>query len=95
MSLTNPAKIPIPAIKVSVQGNLRQFEEIADLQTAVITDDIEAPSMFALTLTSWDTEAGEFYNWLDDDLFALGTAIKIQIGYDKDLKPLIAGKLPG
>lgn len=92
MRLTQ-TEIPIPTVKVSVQGS-RQFEAIADLQTVVVTDDLEAPSMFALTLTCWDTEAGEF-TWLDDELFTLGTAIEIQMGYDSDLKPLIAGEITG
>lgn len=89
------AEIPIPVIKVQVQNSPRQFEAIAALQTAVITDDLDAPSMFALTLTSWDTEAGEFFTWLDDDTFALGTAIDIQLGYGSKLKPLISGEITG
>ncbi|MBD1873789.1 phage late control D family protein [Nodosilinea sp. FACHB-131] len=94
MSFTSRAEIPIPTIKVQVQHSLRQFEAIADLQTVVVTDDIEAPSMFALTLASWDTEAGEF-TWLDDELFTVGTAIDIQMGYGSDLKPLISGEITG
>ncbi|MDV2996741.1 MAG: hypothetical protein N4J56_006446 [Chroococcidiopsis sp. SAG 2025] len=96
MLSTNRAKIPIPTIQVSVQGSPRQFEAIADyLETAVVTDDIEAPSMFALTLTSWDTEAGKFFDWLDNDALDLGKAIEIRLGYDSDLKPLISGEITG
>ncbi len=94
MLFTGRAEIPIPTLKVQVHNSPRQFEAIADVQRAVVTDDLEAPSMFALTLASWDTEAGEF-TWLDDDLFTLGTAIDIQMGYGNDLKPLISGEITG
>jgi uncharacterized protein len=94
MRFANRADMPVATIKVSVQNSPRQFEAIADLQTAIVTDDIEAPSMFELKLASWDTEAGDF-TWLDEDLFDIGNAIEIHMGYGNEMKSLISGEITG
>lgn len=84
----------VAAIQVAVENKLQQFESIAHLQTVVVTDDIEAPSMFSIALESSDIDVGDL-TWFDDQLFDIGNQIEIQIGYGNKLKPLISGEITG
>ena len=66
----------------------------ADLISAVVTEDMEAPGMFAITLKTRDLLSGE-YTWVDDSLFAVGNTIEIRMGDGIQIDTLMVGEITG
>ena len=64
-----------------------------DLSTVIVHDDVEAPGMFSLRLLNWDMFQLKM-TWVDDELFAVGNAVEIALGYVDNLKTLIVARLP-
>ncbi len=83
-----------PNIKILIQGKALAPEAEADLISATISEDLEAPSMFELKFVTWDVEKQQF-TWIDGDIFELGDQVEIQLGYEKDLKTVMVGEVTG
>jgi phage protein D len=65
-----------------------------DLLEVMVQDDIEAPSMFTLRLSTWD-QAKQVISWADSDLFAIGGAVEIKLGYSGALSLMMKGEITG
>jgi uncharacterized protein len=94
MSDYSGVKTLSPNIRVLIEGQKLSAKASADLISAKVYEDIEAPSMFTLELASWDLAKGKL-TWIDDDLFEVGNEVEIQMGYENQLKTVIVGEITG
>jgi uncharacterized protein len=90
----NDASILTPYLRILIQGKPLNSDIEADLISAFISEDLEAPSMFELQLITWDLLKQEI-TWVDDKLFDIGNEVEIQIGYDPKIKTVIVGEITG
>jgi len=63
--------------------------------TAVsITEDLEAPAMFAIEMLNWDAAKLQM-KWSDQDLFKPGKSTEVEMGYGDQRGTLISGETTG
>ncbi len=84
----------VPEFRVFVNGNELPPEAAIDLTAVAVYEDVDAPTMFTLTLVNWDM-AQLKVTWADDDLFAVGSEVEVQMGYVDALETLIIGEITG
>ncbi|MFV2105411.1 phage late control D family protein [Micromonospora sp. LOL_015] len=63
-----------------------------DVESVTVLEDLNALSMFSVTLKNWDAERLAV-TWSDSTLFAVGTEVRISLGYVKDLHLVITGEI--
>jgi phage protein D len=80
--------------KVQLDGAALPQEAAADLISATVQEDVEHASAFSITLGNWDLGKMDM-KWSDDDLFALGKQVEIQMGPVGKLDTLITGEITG
>ncbi|MGH2412759.1 MAG: phage late control D family protein [Microcystaceae cyanobacterium] len=83
-----------PNIKILIQSKSLPPEAEADFIEATVSEDLEAPSMFALKFVTWDAVKQQI-TWVDGDLFEVGDEVEIQMGYRNDLKTVMVGEITG
>ena len=81
-----------PEFRVRVADADLPSEAVADLRRVSVTQDVEAPGVFALELWNWDPDRNEM-SWSDADLFAEGQAVEIQFGYRDALAKVATGEI--
>lgn len=64
----------------------------ADLISVQVLDDVDAMSMFALTVSAWNSAESKV-KWIDDELFQEGNPVKITMGYHNHLETLFSGEI--
>jgi uncharacterized protein len=84
----------VPTFRVNVNGTQLPEAAGADLLSVAVHEDVSAPGMFALRLINWDMFQLKM-TWSDDDLFAVGSEVEVQMGYVDQLEPLIIGEITG
>ena len=84
----------VPAFRVRINGAALPPAAAEDLLTAAVYDDVEAPGMFVLRLVNWDMDRLRV-TWSDDDLFAAGNVVEIEMGYVDQLERVMAGEITG
>lgn len=94
MAATRNGQTLAPEIRARINGVDLPPRAVADLMTAAVHEDVAAPGMFTLQLGNWDM-AGLKVTWSDDDLFAEGNAVEIQMGYVDRLATLMVGEITG
>ena len=90
----NGADILSPYARVLINGQALSPEVEATLLSVAIAEDLDAPSMFAITLVTWDTIQQKM-TWVDDSMFDPGGEVEIQMGYQNTLKTIIVGEITG
>ncbi|MCK7494838.1 MAG: hypothetical protein MZW92_29790 [Comamonadaceae bacterium] len=83
-----------PEYSVQVSGAPLPQEALADLIALTVLEDVDAASMFTLTLAGWDTVEMKA-KWIDDALFREGNPVEIGIGYRDRTEPLMSGEITG
>ena len=83
-----------PEFRVRINGADPPLRAVTDLITATVHEDVGAPGMFTLQLINWDMTNLEV-TWADDDLFAEGNQVEIQMGYVDNLETLMIGEITG
>jgi uncharacterized protein len=81
-----------PEFSVKVNGDVLPNEAVADIHALTVLDDVDAPGMFTLTLSAWDSDA-MLPKWIDDELFREGNPVEIGLGYQDDTPPQISGEI--
>ena len=92
--MPNDASLLNPNLKILIQGKPLTPETEADLVSASVFEDLEAPSMFELQLVTWDLVKQEM-TWVDDQLFDIGNEVEIQMGYEQEIKTVMVGEITG
>jgi len=83
-----------PEYSVTVNGAPLPNEALADVIALSVLEDVGAASMFALTLSAWDTVQMK-PKWIDDALCREGNPVDIGLGYRDDTPPLLSGEITG
>jgi uncharacterized protein len=92
MFSTISTRIQIPRFEIWI--NNRPLNSLAeDVQTITVTEDLEAPSMVAMTLNTYD-EINDKFSWVDDSRLSPGNAIDVKMGYDS-LDSVMVGEITG
>jgi phage protein D len=87
-------KNTIPDVTVQINDADMPAAAYRDLLEVTVQDDVEAPSMFTLRFCTWD-ESKLSISWADSDLFELGGAVEIRLGYSGALAPVMKGEITG
>lgn len=92
--MPNDVSLLNPNLKILVQGKSLAPEMEADLVSALVFEDLEAPSMFELQFVTWDLVKQEM-TWVDDKVFDVGNEVEIQMGYEQNIKTIMVGEITG
>lgn len=88
------ADTSMPSLEIRCDGRTLPLDARGDVESVTVLDDLHALSMFTVTLYNWDSERMTF-PWSDDRLFAVGTEVRISLGYVGDLHPVLTGEVTG
>jgi uncharacterized protein len=94
MTAREPFDTLAPEFTVNINGSPLPNEATADLLRVSVLDDVDAPSMFAITIASWDTTEMK-PKWMDDALFQEGNPVEVAFGYRNQTKPALHGEITG
>ncbi len=83
-----------PVCRVLVDNAALPANARDDMIQITVQEDLDAPAMFAIKLNNWDMEKHQL-TWSDDDLFKVGSAVEIQMGYGNQAESLIVGEITG
>ncbi len=92
MTARDPFDTLAPEFTVRVNGQVLPNQAAADLIQLSVLDDVDAPSMFAVTIVAWDTTQMK-PKWIDDALFREGNSLEIAFGYRDTTSTLISGEI--
>jgi phage protein D len=94
MTARDPFDTLAPEFRVHINGSALPNEAMADLIKLSVLDDVDAPSMFAITIVAWDTKSMQA-KWMDDALFREGNPVEIAFGYRDNISPTLSGEITG
>jgi phage protein D len=87
--------IPVPAFEVLINGTPLPVEAAAHVVGVSVEADTELPDMFALEIVSSE-DLDDQFAWVDaEDLFAVGNAVEVKLGYAEQLTSLFKGEVTG
>ncbi|WJK37740.1 contractile injection system protein, VgrG/Pvc8 family [Solwaraspora sp. WMMA2065] len=81
-----------PDFEIRCGGRRLPPEAHKDVKSVTVLEDLNALSMFTVTLKNWDADRLAV-TWSDSTLFAVGTEVRIALGYVKDLHLAIIGEI--
>lgn len=84
----------VAGFDISINGSPITVEAHAHVVSITVEDDAEWPSMFTLELAA-TIEQDDPLIWVDNDLFAIGGAIEIKLGYGDAPESVFAGEITG
>src|ERR1700722_13270508 len=83
-----------PEFRIRVDGSELPPLAAADVAAVSITEDLEAPAMFAIEMLNWDAAKLQM-KWSDQDLFQPGKRPEVEMGYGDQRGTLISGETTG
>jgi len=91
---TLPSSGPlVPDIDVLINGSPIPASTLTYVADVVVDESVELPSMFAFAMSSSDVQ-GQALPWIDDqNLFSMGNAVEIKLGYAGNLTSLMIGEI--
>jgi phage protein D len=87
-------QLEVPTFRVRINGAAVPPAIVDDLIAVTVQEDLDAPGMFTLRLINWDMDK-RAVTWADDERFAEGAKVEIQMGYGDQMQTLIAGEITG
>lgn len=78
-----------PACVVKLNGTKFSAEQQADLKEIVVTEQVDLPSSFTITMSD------SLRKWTDNEGFSEGAKITIELGYKDDYKEVITAEITG
>ena len=84
----------VAGFDISVNGSPITVDAHAHVVSISVEDDAEWPSMFTVELAT-TIEQDDPLVWVDNDLFAIGGAVEIKLGYADAPEPVFAGEITG
>ena len=83
-----------PEFSVKINDAALPNDALADLIGLTVLEDVDAVSMFTLTLSGWDTVQMKA-KWIDDPLFREGNPVELGFGYRDQVPPMMTGDITG
>jgi len=94
MPISDPKEPLVPNFNILINGSLLSVKPETHVTSISVDDDTELPSMFAFELVNseWHTKD---LQWIDEqqDLFFIGNAVDIKLGYGDNLETIISGEI--
>lgn len=81
-------------VRVKIDGVDLPACAYRDLREVTVQEDVEAPSMITLKLSTWNEDKRQI-SWADDDVFSLGGEVEVSLGYSGALRPLMKAEITG
>ncbi|MFY1637192.1 phage late control D family protein [Solwaraspora sp. WMMB335] len=81
-----------PDFEIRCGGRRLPPDAHKDVESVTVLEDLNALSMFTVTLKNWDANRLSV-TWSDSTLFAVGTEVRISLGYVKDLHLAMTGEI--
>src|SRR5574337_470633 len=81
----------VPVVKVFTNGQALAPE--VELVSITVDDTVDLPGMFVMEILNSDAASGELI--LDQQQFAVGNEVEIQLGYGEDLASVMKGEITG
>ena len=95
MSVANRESPLVPNFEITINGSPLPVEAKLHLMSLSVDHDVNLPGMFTLELTDSDSQDEET-SWInDEELFAIGNVVEIELGYGNDLETLIIAEITG
>ncbi|MDJ0594340.1 MAG: contractile injection system protein, VgrG/Pvc8 family [Pleurocapsa sp. MO_226.B13] len=95
MPVANRESPLIPNFEIIINNSLLPVEAKLHVMSLTVDQDVDLPGMFTLELTSSSSQESET-TWIDEEeLFAIGNVVEVQLGYGNDLETLIIGEITG
>jgi phage protein D len=83
-----------PEFKIRINGAALPESASVDLISVHVLEDVDAMSMFTMTMAGWDsTEMKPKY--IDDDQFREGNPVEVEIGYRDQNQQVFSGEITG
>lgn len=82
----------IPDFDIRINGTVLPDAARRDVRSITVQEDVEALSMFTISLYNWDDEKLQV-SWSDSKLFAVGGAVEISLGYIDDIRKVMAAEI--
>lgn len=86
---------PVPAFEIIVNGSTLDVLPAAHVVHVGVEEDTELPGMFSLEIVASD-ELEDPFVWVDNEnLFAVGDAVEVKLGYADALTSMFKGEITG
>lgn len=79
-------------VVIKLDGSRLDSDAMARVQDISIAKALDEAGQLTIRLTAWDSDAEELV-WVDDDVFAPGTAVEVEAGYAGQPAPLFHGEI--
>lgn len=86
--------IRVPVVELALDGAPAPSAMLADVAAVSVEQEIAALSMFTVVLANWDPDALTV-TWSDSDRLAIGTTVRITMGYLDEALPVMVGDVTG
>lgn len=83
-----------PDFRIRINGSELPSEAAADVVAVEVNEDVDAASMFTIHMVNWNDTTLDL-TWSDDDLFAAGNEVEIEMGYVDNTEKLIGAEITG
>lgn len=96
MPISDPTNPLVPNFKIVINGSTLSVDPETHVTSVTVDDDTELPSMFAFELVNSEWHTKEL-QWIDEQqqLFTIGNAVEVKLGYGDNLETIIAGEITG
>src|SRR5262245_30832232 len=95
MPVANLSQPLVPVCDVIINGKSWAAEVGAHVANVSVSEKLDVPAMFSLTLYGPDG-SGSKLPWLEDQtLFAIGSEVKVKMGYGNELETMTTGEIIG
>lgn len=96
MPISDPTNPLVPNFKIVINGSTLSVDPETHVTSVTVDDDTELPSMFAFKLVNSEWHTKEL-QWIDEQqqLFTIGNAVEVKLGYGDNLETIIAGEITG
>ena len=84
----------VASFDISVNGSPITVEAHAHVVAVTVEDDAEWPSMFSVELAA-TMDQDDPLVWVDNDLFAVGGAVEVRLGYEDSPEQVFVGEITG
>ncbi|NEP50200.1 MAG: phage late control D family protein [Moorea sp. SIO3C2] len=88
---SNSTATSVPSFRIVISGQQLR----SDVMAVIVDENVSTPTMFTIKLANWDQENQE---WMDEQLFKLGSEVEIFMGYGGSagkLQKLMIGQITG
>ncbi len=83
----------VPSFDVIIDGTALSLEAKAHVESVTVDDSVEMPSMFTVDIIGAE-DLKKPFPWVDDEeLFAIGKAVEVKLGYGSSLETVFKGEI--